>query len=139
VGIFDMLHPSYTVFQKDRAAFTNIWTEYTPSFSEFYERYLLDIDHYGSIKSFIAKPNVPVNVFNISGIPWVSFTGFNLNLPTVTDYLLPIFTTGKYFEQNDKILMPIAIQVHHAVCDGFHLGRFVIELQEAMNTPKFLK
>lgn len=134
VGIFDFLHPSYTIFQKDSETFTNIWTEYTSSFSEFYKRYLLDIQNYGEVKSFIAKPNMPANVFNISSIPWVSFTGFNLNLPKVTDYLLPIFTTGKYFEQDGKILLPTAIQVHHAVCDGFHIARFINELQEAMNT-----
>lgn len=134
VGVFDHLHPSYTIFQKDCEMFTNIWTEYTPSFSEFYKRYLLDIQNYGEVKSFLAKPNVPSNVFNISSIPWVSFTSFNLNLPKVLDYLLPIFTTGKYFEQNGKIWLPIAIQVHHAVCDGFHIARFINQLQEAMNT-----
>jgi chloramphenicol O-acetyltransferase type A len=48
--------------------------------------------------------------------------------------ILPIFTIGKYFEQNGKIWLPIAIQVHHAICDGFHIARFVNELQEAMNT-----
>lgn len=139
VGIFDLLHPSCTVFQKESETFTNLWTEYTPSFSEFYQRYLLDIQNYGEIKRFIAKPNMPANVLNVSSIPWVSFTGFNLNLPKITDYLLPIFTTGKYFEQNGKMWLPIAIQVHHAVCDGFHLARFINELQEAMNVPGALK
>jgi chloramphenicol O-acetyltransferase type A len=133
VGVFDLLHPLYTIFQKDDETFTNIWTEYTPSFFEFYKQYLLDIQNYGEIKSFMAKPNVPSNIFTISTIPWVSFTGFNLNLPTATGYLLPIFTTGKYFEQDGKIWLPMAIQVHHAICDGFHIARFINELQEAMN------
>jgi chloramphenicol O-acetyltransferase type A len=133
VGVFDLLHPSYTIFQKDDETFTNIWTEYTPSFSDFYKQYLVDVENYGKIKSFIAKPNPPSNIFTISSIPWVIFTGFNLNLPTATKYLLPIFTTGKYFEQNGKIWLPIAIQVHHAVCDGFHAARFINDLQETMD------
>lgn len=134
VGVFDLVHPSYTIFQKDSETFTNIWTEYNPSFSEFYKAYLLDIQNYEKVKSFLAKPNMPSNCFTISSIPWVSFTGFNLNLPKITDYLLPIFTTGKYFEQDGKIWLPIAIQAHHAVCDGFHTARLINELQEAMNT-----
>lgn len=133
VGVFDHLHPSYTLFQKDSETFTNIWTEYTPVFAEFYKQYLLDVQTYGDVKSFIAKPNAPPNIFTISSIPWVSFTGFNLNIPKAADYLLPIFTTGKFFEQNGKILLPLAIQVHHAVCDGFHAARFVDELQTAMD------
>ena len=135
IGIFDLLHPSYTIFQKESETFTNIWSEYTPLFSEFYKRYLLDVQTYGGVKRFIGKPNEPSNIFTISGIPWISFTGLNLNLPKVTDYLLPIFTTGKYFEQGSKIWLPIAIKAHHAVCDGFHIARFVDELQEAMNMP----
>ena len=41
-----------------------------------------------------------------------------------------IFTIGKYFEQGEKILLSLAIQVHHGVCDGFHLSRFINDLQE---------
>ncbi|GEM_PF-6661705 len=39
----------------------------------------------------------------------------------------------EYFEQNGKIGLPIAIQAHHAVCDGVHLARFINDLQESMN------
>lgn len=137
VGVFDLVHPCYTIFQKESETFTNLWTEHTPSFSKFYERYVLDLKQYGEVKHFIAKPDMPVNSFTVSSIPWVSFTSFNLNLPKLTDYLLPIFTTGKYTEQHGKVRLPIAIQVHHAVCDGFHLARFVNELQEAMNSLTF--
>lgn len=133
VGVFDLLHPSYTVFNKTSQTFTNIWTSYEVLFSEFYELYLRDVKDYGEVEKFLAKPNVPANVFYISSIPWVNFTGFNLNLPKVTDDLLPIFTIGKYVEQNDKVWLPIAIQVHHAVCDGYHLCKFIHDLQDAMN------
>ena len=36
---------------------------------------------------------------------------------------------GKYFEQEGKRFLPLAIQVHHAVCDGYHVGLFVEKLQ----------
>lgn len=133
LGVFDEMSPSYAIFVKEYETFTNIWTEYKSSFSEFYGNYLTDVEKYGESKQFIAKPNPPMNLFTISGIPWVSFTGFNLNLPTAFKYLIPIFTTGKFFTENDKILLPISIQVHHAVCDGFHVSRFINELQDRIN------
>lgn len=133
LGIFDVMDPLYTVFVKESETFTNIWTKYSPSFSEFNRNYLSDVEKFGETDQFIAQSNVPSNVFTISIIPWVSFTGFNLNLPKSSSYLLPIFTMGKYFEQDNKTLLPISIQVHHAVCDGFHLARFVNELQELIN------
>ena len=66
-------------------------------------------------------------------IPRATFEGFNLNLQKGYDYLKLIFTMGKYYEGNGHTLIPLAIQVHHAVCDSFHVDRFVNELQELTN------
>ena len=61
--------------------------------------------------------------------PWATFEGFNLNLQDSYRYLLPIFTLGKYREENGRTWLPLAMQVHHAVCDGYHACRFAEELQ----------
>lgn len=50
----------------------------------------------GMLRSFQSRP-AGKNLFNVSCIPWSSFTGFNLNLQNGYDYFLPIFTIGKYF------------------------------------------
>lgn len=130
LGCWDELNPSYTIFHKENETFSNIWTEYNEEFSLFYKSYLCDIKKYGDIKEFTPKLSDYNNVFPISSIPWVSFTGFNLNVYNDGTYLTPIFTIGKYFKQNEKIFIPIAIQVHHAVCDGYHVSRFINEMQE---------
>lgn len=79
------------------------------------------------------KPGLPENNFPVSMIPWISFEGFNLNIQTGYDYLLPIFTMGKFYCENGRWLLPFSIQVHHAVCDGFHTSRFLRELQELLD------
>ena len=79
------------------------------------------------------NPGVPENIFTVSMIPWTTFEGFNLNLQKGYNYLLPIFTLGKYFQEKGRTLLPLAIQVHHAVCDGFHICRFINELQGLIN------
>ena len=43
---------------------------------------------------------------------------------------------GKYFERDGKRLLPFNIQVHHAVCDGYHVGLFVDKLQNHINEWK---
>ena len=40
---------------------------------------------------------------------------------------------GKYEEQNGRRLLPLSIQVHHAVCDGYHVGLFVDIVQKEIN------
>ena len=135
LGVFELMHPAYTIFHQDDETFSSIWTEYHESLVVFYQSYLKDIAQFSTNKDLFAKPHLPENAFHISSIPWLSFLGFNLNLPQSGDYLLPIFTLGKYHEQNAKTLLPISIQVHHAVCDGFHLSRFVQSLQTFINDP----
>lgn len=130
VGVYDYLSPCYTVFHKESETFSNLWTTYSPNYKQFCANYENDIQEYGSINRMTAKPNAPENTFPVSMIPWSSFEGFNLNLQKGYSYLLPIFTMGRFEVVNGRCLLPLAVQVHHAVCDGFHLSRFFNELQE---------
>lgn len=130
LGIFDKMLPCYTVFNKETETFTNIWTEYSDDYNVFCKLYEKDIDMFSSEKKMIAKPDIPENNFPVSMIPWTTFEGFNLNLQKGYGYLLPIFTMGKCYIESGRYILPLAIQVHHAVCDGFHVSRFVNELQE---------
>ncbi|MCT4593073.1 MAG: type A chloramphenicol O-acetyltransferase [Anaeromicrobium sp.] len=129
LGYWENMNPCFTVFHKDNETFTNIWTICSDDFRLFYCNYLDDIKKYGNVKNYSAKENKPKNTFPVSCIPWISFTGFNLNIYADGTYLLPIITYGKYFEQDGKILLPVSLQVHHAVCDGYHTSRFFNELQ----------
>lgn len=126
-GYYDLCHPSYTVFHPQTETFTTLWTQYSPDFWEFYHSYLQDRQEWDAPDR--EKPPVP-NIFNVSCIPWVSFTGFHLSLEKGYDYLQPILTVGRYFEDRGRLLLPLAIQVHHGVCDGFHAARFAGELQQ---------
>lgn len=129
-GIFSDMMPCYTIFHKDTQTFSNIWTEYESDYKLFCQRYEEDMQLYGNNQGMMAKPNPPANTFPVSMVPWTTFEGFNLNLKNGYEYLLPVFTFGKYYEENGRCYIPLAIQVHHAVCDGFHVCRFIRELQE---------
>lgn len=129
VGYWESMSPSYTIFHDDDKTFSSIWTDYDKDVREFNRRYLVDLELYGGIKQFTPKSNEPPNTFPISCVPWVSFTGFDLNIYNEGTYLSPIFTIGKYFRQADSILLPLAVQMHHAVCDGYHASMLFQELQ----------
>ncbi|MFC0237145.1 type A chloramphenicol O-acetyltransferase [Fictibacillus phosphorivorans] len=129
LGYWEEMLPSYTIFHSDNKSFSSIWTEYSDHFHRFYKNYNGDIERYSSIKGLFTKQNEPPNSFPISMIPWVSFTGFNLNINEWNSYLLPIITSGKFFKQDSTMLLPLSLQVHHAVCDGYHASIFIEELQ----------
>ena len=130
IGVWETLSPCYTVFHKDSESFSNIWTEWNDDLNLFLSNFEQDSKRFGQIDSIDAKPNTPANVFPISSLPWTTFTGFNLNIFADGTYLLPIFTYGKYFKDGNRYLIPLSIQVHHAICDGFHVSRLINEIQQ---------
>lgn len=131
--VYRSMHPCYTVFHQDSKTFSNLWTAFSDDYDTFCRRYEEDRRQFGTIKAMDAKPNLPENSFTVSMIPWVSFDGFNLNLSSF-DYLLPIFTIGKYQEENGRYKLPLSVQVHHAVCDGYHTSCFINDLQEEIDS-----
>lgn len=130
LGIYDAMCPSYTVFHPQEERFSNLWTPWDPDYKTFLASYLADQAQFGAAPGFSPKPGQPDNVFTVSMVPWITFEGFHLNLPKGNDYLIPIFTAGKLRQEGGRQLLPLAIQVHHAVCDGYHVGRFLEGLQE---------
>ena len=130
---WESLLPCYTFFHKENESFSNLWTEWDDHLMTFLSNYEQDIKQFGNNYGIEAKPDTPANTFPISSLPWTSFTGFNLNIFADGSYLLPIFTYGKYFQQEGKYLIPLSIQVHHAVCDGFHASRLIHEIQQICN------
>ena len=133
LGFYDLVHPCYTIFHKDTETFSNLWTRYTPDYAEFCAAWTHDMSVYGTQMGLMARPDTPENTFPVSMVPWASFDSFHLHLQKGYDYLPPIFTMGRFYEENGKTLLPLAVQVHHAVCDGFHLCRLVNELQALLN------
>ncbi len=134
LGCYDRLEPSYTVFHRENETFSLLWTAYEPDFSAFLAAYEADLARFVGQMGFQGKPNLPENTFDVSMIPWANFEGFNLNLQQCYDHLRPIFTLGRYEEREGRCTLPLAVQVHHGVCDGYHTCRLVQEVQEILDS-----
>lgn len=134
LGIYDSMHPMYTVFNKENKNFSGIWSYHSENYSEFLKSYEADVSEYSQSTCYTPKKGTPENSFNISMLPWLEFTSVNINVFDDGKFLLPIFTMGKYFQSDGKRLLPLSVQVHHAVCDGYHVGLFVEKLQEKINS-----
>ena len=131
--LHERMEPCYTVFHKETGTFSNLWTEYCEDYPLFLGRYEEDLRRYGQSEAFMAKPGLPENSFTVSMLPWASFEGFNLNTTDFT-YLIPIFTMGRFYTEGGRIRLPLAVQVHHAVCDGYHTCLFIDGLQNAIDS-----
>ncbi len=132
LGIYDHMHPSYTVFHKATETFSCIWTPWQASYPAFLQAYEADLAQYAQAACLSPKPGRPGNTFDVSMLPWTDFSGFNINVYDPGMYMLPIFTLGQASRQEGKVTIPLAIQIHHAVCDGYHIAQFLDRLNQAI-------
>ena len=51
----------------------------------------------------------------------------------IDDNLSLIHILGKYEQVNDRYILPITIQVSHAIADGYHVALFFEKFQEELN------
>ncbi|RKW70929.1 type A chloramphenicol O-acetyltransferase [Galactobacter caseinivorans] len=138
VGVWPVLHPAFTVFNPDRETFASVWTPYSTDFSTFHDAAADTLAMHRTATAFFPQGPPPANAFDVSSLPWTSFTGFNLNIAGSEDHLLPIFTLGRYVRREGRTLLPVAAQIHHAAADGFHASRLLNELQELFANPSWI-
>jgi chloramphenicol O-acetyltransferase type A len=65
----------------------------------------------------------------ITCIPWISFTSMSHTIGLNRDDSVPRISWGKYFREGEKVWLPFSVQVHHALADGSHVGKYFEKLQ----------
>lgn len=133
-GYYDCLHPNYTIFHEDDHTFSDLWTEYTRDFSDFYERMTADMEIYRDVKGVKAKAGQPQNFYCISCVPWLSFTGYGSYTESGKPQLFPIITYGKFTDRDGRTEIPFCINIAHAAADGYHTSQFLNGLQDLLNS-----
>lgn len=71
-----------------------------------------------------------------SVIPWVSFTSLSHAHDSRRQSGIPKVTFGKYREAGGRVLMPLSVEVHHALADGLHVGRFFERMERYFAAPR---
>jgi chloramphenicol O-acetyltransferase type A len=134
-AVWSRIHPAFTVFNPRRETFACVWTRYHPDFATFHDEAAPLLEEHRHATAFFPQGPPPANTFDVSSVPWASFTGFTLDIAGAHGHLAPIFTLGRYVERDGKVALPLAVQVHHAAADGFHTARLVNELQVLLADP----
>ncbi|NDW10809.1 chloramphenicol acetyltransferase [Dysgonomonas sp. 520] len=71
-----------------------------------------------------------IDVIHFSAVPWFSFTDLKHARNIFGNKGVPKISTGKTFISDGKLLMPMQIEVHHGLIDGWHLGQLISKIQE---------
>ena len=84
-------------------------------------------------KYFVSNKDI-INVIYASSIPWISFTSIKHARDIEREKSgIPKFVFGKYFKEDNYLNMPFSIEVHHALIDGYHVGKFIENFQKRID------
>lgn len=136
IGYYDFINPDYSVLNDKTKIMDTLCTEYSSEFKSYYNEMVKDLDNF---KVSGQRTQVRPNFFIVSCLPWLSYTSFSASNESGEHFLFPMVTWGKYFEQENKILMPVTLQIHHGVADGYHCSLFYSDIENILKNPeKFL-
>lgn len=82
------------------------------------------------------NPDPSENRIHFTVLPWMSFTSFAHARNLGREESIPKIAFGKFFQENGRTLLPFSVEVHHALMDGLHVGRYVARVQELVDTPE---
>jgi chloramphenicol O-acetyltransferase type A len=131
IELHDKLHASATILREDET-FGCCFIEFLEDFSLFSKNAKKEIEITRSRTGMCLEMDIHLNQIHYSSIPWNSFTSITYARNFKPQDSIPKITFGKVTEQNDKYLLPVAIQVHHGLVDGLHVARFLERFQKLL-------
>ena len=128
------VHPSFTWLNDDKTL-TFCHAEYVNDVAVFF------VNVQKSVARVEPNPGVADNkerddVLYISCIPWINFTSVSHPFRLDDTRSIPRITWGQFFQDRGQWLMPVSIQLHHGLADGYHIGLFFEHLQAGLNQPE---
>lgn len=132
----DQVHPSYTISSKDQT-----FNFCTVNFDRDYSNFVKNTEETEQIvkeKSDLAIEKERDDLIYMTCIPWISFTTITHPIHSKPADSVPKIAWGKYIKENNRILLPYAVQANHALVDGLHTGKFINYLQDLFNNPDML-
>ena len=106
------------------------WEE---SFARFAEQGRAEIESAKSHTVLLDERATDDSWLHSTFLPWIRFTSFaNANR---RDMSVPKLAFGQRHEQGGAWLMPVAVEVHHALVDGVDVGDFLERFQQILARP----
>jgi len=135
VLIHDVIHGGSTVLRDDDT-FGFGYFDYDQDFERFHRRAAEVLERVRSGPKDLEPNSGQDDLIYYSVIPWISFTSFSHARHFRRDDSIPRIVFGKYYREGERWRMPVSVEVHHALADGLHVGRFFELYQGDLDKPR---
>jgi chloramphenicol O-acetyltransferase type A len=73
---------------------------------------------------------------HLTALPWMHFSSYSNARQWGPHDSIPKIAFGRIDADGDHLWMPLSVEVHHAMMDGLHVGRFVQGFEAALREPE---
>ena len=130
---FDRVHATQTILNDDET-FSFAYFELKDDVFAFNRDGLAAREKYKALKSFDVESQRSDLIY-YSAIPWVTFTSFKHASRLDKSQTIPRIVFGKLFDDdNHRKLIPLSVEANHSIMDGFHVGKFLTNFQNTLNS-----
>ncbi len=133
VFCYDAIHAAATIARAD-GTFGFTFMEYQDSLAAFLPiaaREIAAVQHCTGLR--FTDQTSRLDSIHYSVLPWFRFTGLTHARSFSYPDSSPKISFGKYVQNAGKIMLPVAINVHHGLMDAYHVGQFVARFEELLN------
>ena len=134
VLVHNVIHGGTTVLLPNET-FTLTYFDYHEDFGKFLADASRSIDQVRSGDGAFRPRHEDDARVHFTTLPWVSFTSFSHARNWGREDSVPKIAFGKFSTENERIHLPISVEVHHALMDGLHVGRYLNRLAEMLREP----
>ena len=135
VFVYDVVNGGTTVLLPNES-FAYAYFDYQRDFEKFLSDMGKAVDDVRT-GSGPLKPTMRDDVIYHTTLPWISFTSFAHARTKGRGDSIPRIVFGKFTKENERIMLPISVEVHHALMDGLHVGRYLSRLEDALAEPEW--
>lgn len=125
IVLYDRIDTAFTYLNKETELFKVVNVPLTESLEEYVELAAKTAEEQ---QEYFTGP-LGNDVFQFSPMPWVTYTHISHTNSGKKDNATPLFDWGKYFQRDDRTLLPFSVQAHHSFVDGLHIGKLADTLQ----------
>ena len=136
VCLHDKVNPSFTVLDEEDLYY-HCSVEFLKDLSKFNEHCTKQISISKANKTLLDTVGRD-DLLYMSCLPWIKYTSASHAMHLSPVDSVPRFYWGKYEKQMEQVSMPFSCQVHHALVDGVHVGKFFQLFQQYLLNPEIL-
>ena len=132
----EVVHPSFTILLENEL-FSFCTVRYQHDYEGFQVAGSLRIEETRRNPTLEDEPGQDDLLF-MTSLPWIHFTSMMHPIHMHPVDSVPRIAWGRIDHHGDQLVMPLSVQVHHALMDGLHVGRYAERVQYLLKNPEEL-